>query len=390
MNIVFSCFQEIRNNKPMGMNKILLPIAREMSKNSKVVYYNANLASSEAGVRLEPVSIFFRKIRNLISVIVPKLFFVTNKVGTSRFLQELMYDFLLSLKINSPVLLVSSAYTKHAFIKNSKIGGVNIFISGNPDDREIYKILQSEMLKYRVEIKDAYTHSRRVSFINSTLDEVRFLVLITQSQFESYSKNIASDKIIFKENYVQPETTLFPEVRVKKEYKFTVCYIAHTVWLKGLVQLIEGWSQTSLENSQLLIGGTVSKEVMKFIDENFPNMNNVIFLGKVSDLNDFYRRSHVCIVPSLLDAGPATIAESLFCGTPVICTDGCGSKTLINENNGIVIKSGSVDAIASAIECVYKKCQLNGFDSEEVKSALGGGQDGFEKDIAALFLKHAS
>ena len=78
---------------------------------------------------------------------------------------------------------------------------------------------------------------------------------------------------------------------------------------------------------------------------------NIKFVGHVPDLNKYMRSSHVCVVPSLLDAGPATVAEALYCGLPVITTDGCGSKTLIKDGeNGFVVPIANSDALAEKIQ----------------------------------------
>lgn len=80
-------------------------------------------------------------------------------------------------------------------------------------------------------------------------------------------------------------------------------------------------------------------------------MHNIKYTGWVNDLNHYYRSSDVCIVPSLLDAGPATVAEAMYCGIPVVVSEGCGSKALIEEGvNGFVVPAMDSEAIAQKVQ----------------------------------------
>jgi len=131
--------------------------------------------------------------------------------------------------------------------------------------------------------------------------------------------------------------------------------IAHTVWLKGLTHLVDAFSKIEVNNVQLLIGGTINKQVLQYIKPNELEFKNIKIVGNIPDLNKFLRTSHVCIVPSLLDAGPATIGEALYCGLPVITTEGCGSKILIKDGeNGFVVPIANSEAIAEKIKWFIK------------------------------------
>ena len=89
-------------------------------------------------------------------------------------------------------------------------------------------------------------------------------------------------------------------------------------------------------------------------------MKNISFLGHIKEPNLFYRTAHVFISPSLLDAHPATIAEAMYCGLPVIVSDGCGSKSLVEDNvNGFIIPSRDSVAIENRMKwCIGNQCLL--------------------------------
>lgn len=243
-----------------------------------------------------------------------------------------------------------SKYLKKTTLKNTKLGGINIFIAGNPDDREIYSIMKKEQIKYNIQIHDAYTYKTRIDFIGKCLNSYDHIITFTRSELETYSTYILNKKYSFVEAFIVPNQNTFQNIDVEKNQKLTFCYIAHTVWLKGLVYLVEAFNKIKDKNIQLLIGGSINMQVQEVINKMELN-SNIKFLGHVPDLNQFMRSSHVCVIPSLLDAGPATVAEALYCGLPVIITEGCGSKTLINNGeNGFIVPVTDADAIAEKIQ----------------------------------------
>ena len=70
--------------------------------------------------------------------------------------------------------------------------------------------------------------------------------------------------------------------------------------------------------------------------------------------NDAIRReiasSDCCILPSRHDGWGMTVNESLIAGTPVVCSDGCGAATMIDDPvAGRVVPAGRVRPLAEAL-----------------------------------------
>ena len=352
MEYYFVSFQSIDNNEARGMVKFLEPILKKINSHDSIIYYVSSAKNYNGLLNILEVSPIFKFISKVISFLYHRVSFLKKlSYGKIRLLQEQLFDYFFSLKITKPIILVSSAYLLKSVQKNKKLGGINIFIAGNPDDREIYKIMESEQSKYNIQIKDAYTYTNRIDFISKTFDSFDHIITFTQSEIETFSKNIDNKKISFLEAFIVPNKKTFENISYEKNKKITFCYIAHTVWLKGLIYLVDAFSKIEGNNAQLLIGGTINKQVLQYIKSNGLESKNIKLVGHVSDLNKFLRTSHVCIVPSLLDAGPATIGEALYCGLPVITTEGCGSKILIKDGeNGFVVPIANSDALAEKIQ----------------------------------------
>lgn len=348
MIATFISFQSINNNIPTGMVKFMLPILNKMKLSDSNIYFVSSCKNYNGNINIKDVGVAFKIINRLSQVF--KRLFPSISYGKIRLFQEIFFDYIVSCKIQQPSILVSTAYLKKTTSKNAQLGGINIFITGNPDDREIYNIMQEEQIKYNVQMHDAYTYKTRIDFIVKCLNSYDHIITFTQSELETYSKYISNKKYSFVEAFIVPNQNTFKAMEIQKNEKLTFCYIAHTVWLKGLIYLVEAFNQFNTAEIQLIVGGSINAQVQTIINKIGLN-KNIKFVGHVPDLNQFMRSSHVCVIPSLLDAGPATVAEALYCGLPVITTEGCGSKTLIKDGeNGFIVPIADADAIAEKIQ----------------------------------------
>jgi len=291
-----------------------------------------------------------------------------------RYYTELLYDYFAALSLNKPQIIISTAYLCRTTNKNRKLGGINIFLAGNPDDVEINAMLKNEKQKHNINFDDAYTFIKRINFIKHSIDTFDHIVTITISEFESYSKRINKDKISYAPYLVIPSKSIFHDSQIDKCQKLKFCYVAHPFWLKGLFYLLEAWAEIENNDIVLQIAGNSNEELNQVLNNKYFGLKNVEYLGYVNDLNQFLRSSHVCIVPSLLDAGPSTVAEAMICGLPVIVSDGCGARTLVKEGiNGFVVPSGNSAAI-------YEK--INWFIENKSKISIMGKAS--EKTIQEL------
>ncbi|MFA7450087.1 MAG: glycosyltransferase family 4 protein [Bacteroidales bacterium] len=350
MLIVFFSFQGIHKGEPEGVVKGILPIVESFDNQTlnKVVYYLGYVNGYKGIVNIRLLSKTYYVIARLINLI--NRTFTLIPYYKNRFINEVLYDFFASKKITEPVILISSAYLPRTQRKNKLLGGVNLFVAGNPDDFEINELLIKEQKKNDVLFNDAYTYNKRIKFISKSLFSYDHIVTFTVTEKESYSKRIQKEKVSFIESHIIPNTSAFPDLYFQKNNKITFCFVAHPFWLKGLPYLLEAWSKINTSDILLKVGGRIDNQLQKIIANKYSNLQSVEYFGWVDNLNQFMRTSHVCIVPSLLDAGPATVAEAMICGLPVVVSEGCGARTLIKDNiNGFIIPTGDANALAEKI-----------------------------------------
>lgn len=343
MRIVFCSFQGIsRENQPLGMVRVLQPLFQKIGGHC-MYYVGFNKGDGpEIGVNRfneivgRGIGFFCRR--------------VGLHVGIIRYLQEFLYDIFLCLKLERPVILVSTAYVPRSAKKNRLSGGVNLFLAGNARDEFIRDLLIEEQRKWGLKFDDAYTYSPRIEFINRYLDLQDFVVSQTAVTHATYLKSGVGTRFVLCESDLIPDTWKVPSTTVVKPESVEFIFVAHIVWLKGLKYLLDAWKELARPRARLTVVGGIQPDLDLFFKQiDLPTVN---FVGakSASELSQFYSRSHVCIVPSLIDNHPATIAEAMIFGLLVIATDGCGSKTLISEGEtGFVVPPADSVALLEKI-----------------------------------------
>ncbi len=127
---------------------------------------------------------------------------------------------------------------------------------------------------------------------------------------------------------------------------------------KGYQLLLDAFNKLSDKTNILLcaIGNDVSEIKNAHIVE----------LGPINDerlLSAAYSASDIYITPSLVEAFGLTIAESMFCATPVIGYSVSAVKELIdNKKNGILCSETNSESLKEAIDFFYNNTEL--FDGD--------------------------
>ena len=103
---------------------------------------------------------------------------------------------------------------------------------------------------------------------------------------------------------------------------------------KRLKDIIKAYKMAGIEDSCLWIAGQVLGNEKKYSDRS------IQFLGNCEPrtLARLYRSCNTLISVVYVDACPNSVVEALNAGCFIICTDQGGTKELVDENTGIVIK----------------------------------------------------
>ncbi len=124
---------------------------------------------------------------------------------------------------------------------------------------------------------------------------------------------------------------------------------------KGIHQLLEAWHRLNLRDAELWLLGNVHDEAKPHLKKF--GRENVRVLGFKHDLENYLNQGSVYVFPSRLEGSAKTIYEAAACGLPMITTREAGD-VVRDGVEGIIVQPGNVDAIAAAIEHLYRHPEI--------------------------------
>lgn len=110
----------------------------------------------------------------------------------------------------------------------------------------------------------------------------------------------------------------------------------------------------------------------------------VTWKGHQSDMTQFYRESHIVVLPSYREGLPKTLIEACAIGRPIVTTDAIGCKDCVDEGiNGFKVPVGDAKALAAALAKLI--------DNPALRKEMGvAGRQKAERefDVADVINKH--
>jgi glycosyltransferase involved in cell wall biosynthesis len=124
---------------------------------------------------------------------------------------------------------------------------------------------------------------------------------------------------------------------------------------KGIHHLLEAWHRLNLRDAELWLLGSVHDEAKPYLKKF--GRENVRVLGFKRDLENYLNQGSVYVFPTRLEGSAKTIYEAAACGLPMITTREAGD-VVRDGVEGIIVQPGDVDAIATAIEHLYRHPEI--------------------------------
>jgi glycosyltransferase involved in cell wall biosynthesis len=124
---------------------------------------------------------------------------------------------------------------------------------------------------------------------------------------------------------------------------------------KGIHHLLEAWHRLNLRDAELWLLGSVHDEAKPHLKKF--GRENVRVLGFKRDLENYLNQGSVYVFPTRLEGSAKTIYEAAACGLPMITTREAGD-VVRDGVEGIIVQPGDVDAIAAAIEHLYRHPEI--------------------------------
>lgn len=125
----------------------------------------------------------------------------------------------------------------------------------------------------------------------------------------------------------------------------------------------------------LLAGDGNEKENLLKQIKNYNSKENILFLGKRSDVPQLLKISDIFVLPTLFEGMSNAIMEAMTCELPIITTDIPENKELIeNDRSGLLIPAKNSASLTEAIEKIisdkYLREDLGKNAKEKIKEKL--------------------
>lgn len=136
---------------------------------------------------------------------------------------------------------------------------------------------------------------------------------------------------------------------------FRAVFVGALIQRKGVHHLLRAWRGLALKDAELVLVGAVHEEIEPALREW--GGDDVKLPGFVSRVEECYRAAAVHVFPSSCEGSAKATYEAAACGLPQIATRESGDVVL-DCVNGIIIPPDDPDAIAAALERLYRDREL--------------------------------
>jgi len=136
---------------------------------------------------------------------------------------------------------------------------------------------------------------------------------------------------------------------------FRAIFAGALIKRKGIQHVLEAWHRLNLSNAELWLVGFVHDEAKPFLKEFW--RDNIRVVGFARDPENYLNQATIHIFPSQWEGSAKVTYEAAACGLPQITTREAGD-VVRNGIEGIIVKPGDVDAIATALEHLYRHPEI--------------------------------
>ena len=184
------------------------------------------------------------------------------------------------------------------------------------------------------------------------------VVVLSEKAAESFrAANFPDEKLFYLPRGVDVERfkPQFEQGGRKAPPVFRVIFSGALIERKGIHHLLEAWHRLDLRDAELWLLGSVHDEAKPYLKKFW--RDNIRVLGFKRDLENYLNQGSVYVFPSRLEGSAKTIYEAAASGLPMITTREAGD-VVRDGVEGIIVQPGDVDAIAAAIEHLYRHPEI--------------------------------
>ncbi|MBI4020051.1 MAG: glycosyltransferase family 4 protein [Candidatus Aenigmarchaeota archaeon] len=180
------------------------------------------------------------------------------------------------------------------------------------------------------------------------------IVTVSSEERENVINSFGVDR--YKVNYIPTavDTARFRPLKMDKD--IDVLYVGRFARKKAVPVLLKAAASVKKGKSLkiCLVGGNKGDDdynsIMGMIRKY--GLSNVEIIAAVNHqkLAEYYNRAKVFVLPSYHEGMPKVLLEAMACGVPVVATNVCGNRDVVDERAGFLVKAGDPQNLAHKIK----------------------------------------
>ena len=265
-----------------------------------------------------------------------------------------------------------------------KRGGKYICDRGSSHIRYTDELLTEEFKRWGQEFEGVYP--KHIMREEQEYDQADLITVPSEFAHRSYVEmGVPAEKL--RRVAYGADLSRFSKVADPPADSFEVLCVGQVSFQKGIPYLLDAFQNFRHPRKRLTMVGGVLPEMEKFLKTR--KLDGVEFVGAVphAQLKGLMSRSHVVVFPSINDGFGMVIGEAMACGCPVISSENCGGKDLIQDGHeGYVVPIRDAAAITERLERLAQDPGLRetmGARSLERVVSIGGW-DTYGRDYVAV------
>ena len=137
--------------------------------------------------------------------------------------------------------------------------------------------------------------------------------------------------------------------------KFRAAFAGALIKRKGIQHVLAAWHRLNLSDAELWLIGFVHDEAKPFLKQYW--RDNIRVIGFVREPENYLSQATIHVFPSQWEGSAKVTYEAAACALPQITTREAGD-VVRDGVEGIIVKPGNVDAIAAALEHLYRHPEI--------------------------------
>lgn len=320
------------------------------------------------------------------------IFTAITKLSLPSFIREFsvqVFDFLASILMRkSDIVHVWSSFGLYSMKKAKKNGSIVFVEKSCPHPIFQNKLLDEEALYLEIERKtysDSFTKRAIKEF--ELADKIVVCSNYTLNTF--LAEGISVDKLFnvaLDANFVPKRT--YNRNHNKKE--LVIGMVGGSIIRKGFIYLLQAWKLLETSNKKLLL--KASKNDLMQVEKIWSLIegdDTIEIIGYLDDMEDFYERCDLFVLPSIDEGFGMVVFEALGCSLPVIITKNVGAGDFITDSKeGFIIEIRNVEQIKEKIELLDEDRNLLKSMSLEAKKTFDdykNRDDNYENRVLNLY-----